>query len=792
MALEFRRALVAVFALSFCGLALEVALTRVFAVVLRYHFAFFAIALALCGLGLGSYLAHALSLRSVTARRWTSFAFAFPITTLLALWMLLAVVLPTNPNAFWLAGFVTLVPFLCLGVLLATLFGSFAEVSGRLYAADLAGAAMAAVGVIFLLNAFGGLNAVIALSALAFLTAAFLVAPRWSPIAFALSLLTFAFAIANRTGRYLDLPPLRRADPQIAKPMLQELVTGQSRIVATLWNAFCRTDAVQDKGEPDLLHLYTDGEVPALMVRLKGGDLRDGAWLMGTVMGIPYALLTMPSQKGEPPRRLNAVLALGSGGGVDVICALLAGAQRVDAVDVNPAMKVFADRFREFNGRIYERRGVHFRIAEARAFVRQTNRRYDLIVMALTQTATMGRAGLALVESFVHTKDACRDYWRRLSRRGMVALITQEPFLAMRWWLTCLEVVQEQTGKLVTDAARHLAWWQLPPDLWRFTPYRNLVVMARMPFSERDALLLRTVTKRWRVLPMAVPFVGAEEPMASVLRGEFSAADVIADIRWRQGVDVRPVTDDAPFFVDLSPTVPPLLWQFAAFAAALVIALAALVGWQQCPVIATAPQQPSVAHRLSLPFGLLTGFVALLGVGFMSVEIGLLQRSILLLGSPTHTVALFVCALLLGGAAGSWFTQGTPDAQIAERAQMAVIVVAALVSLLGWLIGPLVQALHGLPLPMRGAALFLLGFSVGVPMGMPFPLAMRWAQGEKVSVPYLWGVNGVMSVVGSVSAGMFGKLMGYSRAVILGAACYLLAAALLQLWRRDTDRTRQR
>jgi hypothetical protein len=783
MALEFRRALVAVFALSFCGLALEVALTRVFAVVLRYHFAFFAIALALCGLGLGSYLAHALSLRSVTARRWTLFAFAFPLTTLLALWVLLAVVLPTNPNAFWLAGFVTLVPFLCLGVLLATLFGTFAGVSGRLYAADLAGAATAAVGVIFLLNAFGGLNAVIALSALAFLTAAFLVAPRWSLIAIALSLLTFAFAIANRTGRYLDLPPLRRADPQIAKPMLQELATGQSRIVATLWNAFCRTDAVQDKGEPDLLHLYTDGEVPALMVRLKGGDLRDGAWLMGTLMGVPYALLTMPPQKGETPRRLNAVLALGSGGGVDVICALLAGAQQVDAIDVNPAMKVFADRFRDFNGRIYERRGVHFRIAEARAFVRQTNRRYDLIVMALTQTATMGRAGLALVESFVHTKDACRDYWRRLSRRGMVALITQEPFLAMRWWLTCLEVVQEETGKSPADAAHHLAWWQLPPELWRFTPYRNLIVMARTPFSESDALLLQTVTKRWRVLPMAVPFVGAEEPMASVLRGEFSAADVVADIRWRHGVDVRPVTDDAPFFVDLSPTVPPLLWQFAAFAAALVIALAMLVGWQRrSGADALRPSSPVLR-----PIWVLTGFVALLGVGFMLVEIGLLQRSILLLGSPTHTVALFVCALLLGGAMGSWLSQSVPDEQITERAQIAVIVVAALTSLLGWLIGPLVQALHGLPLPMRGAALFLLGFGVGVPMGMPFPLAMRWAQGQTVSVPYLWGVNGVMSVVGSVSAVMFGKLMGYSRAVILGAACYLLAAALLQLWRRHSD-----
>jgi hypothetical protein len=41
--------LLVVFLLSFCGLGTEIALTRVFAVVLHYHFAFLAIAIALCG-----------------------------------------------------------------------------------------------------------------------------------------------------------------------------------------------------------------------------------------------------------------------------------------------------------------------------------------------------------------------------------------------------------------------------------------------------------------------------------------------------------------------------------------------------------------------------------------------------------------------------------------------------------------------------------------------------------------------------------------------------------------------
>ena len=66
-------------------------------------------------------------------------------------------------------------------------------------------------------------------------------------------------------------------------------------------------------------------------------------------------------------------------------------------------------------------------------------------------------------------------------------------------------------------------------------------------------------------------------------------------------------------------------------------------------------------------------------------------------------------------------------------------------------------------------------------MGMPFPSAMRltpilWS----VSVAYLWGVNGVMSVVGSVSAVLVGKFAGYSKAIIFGAVCYLIAAALIR------------
>ncbi|MGQ9463444.1 MAG: hypothetical protein ACUVRR_10395, partial [Candidatus Fervidibacter sp.] len=352
--------LLTVFLISFCGLCAEIAMTRVFAVVLRYHFAFLAIAIALCGLGVGGYIAH--WFRQLKRLSFSWFIVGFALATLFATWFLVSVLLPNFPTAFWLAGLIALLPFLFLGLTLALIFDRYSTFSGYLYGSDLAGAAAAAAGSILLLNAFGGLNALVFISGISFFAAAILDSQGFTGrfVFLVVSIGCFGFSFANRNYRLFDLPPINHAQPEMVKPMLAELATGKSKIVATIWNSFARTDVVKDEGVDDLLHIYTDGEVPALMVRLRKGDLRDGLWLMNSLLGVPYALFTFPKAKGEKRRQINSVLALGSGGGVDVVCSLIAGAKRVDAVDINPAMKVFAEKFREFNGGIYEKRGVNF------------------------------------------------------------------------------------------------------------------------------------------------------------------------------------------------------------------------------------------------------------------------------------------------------------------------------------------------------------------------------------------------------------------------------------------------
>jgi len=52
-------------------------------------------------------------------------------------------------------------------------------------------------------------------------------------------------------------------------------------------------------------------------------------------------------------------------------------------------------------------------------------------------------------------------------------------------------------------------------------------------------------------------------------------------------------------------------------------------------------------------------------------------------------------------------------------------------------------------------------------------------------VPWAWGVNGAMSVLGSVAALVIALLTGFNQALLVGAALYLLAVVCIRRPRRS-------
>src|SRR5262249_50255848 len=154
---------------SFAALLLELALTRLFSVVLFYHFAFLAISIALLGLGAGGVFAYIkrgklakTQTRVLAARLCCWNAVAIPVVLAIVLHLPVSLALTWNNllrlTVMYLAA---AVPFLLTGVLFSVVFAREAGSIPRLYGADLLGGALACLGVVPLLNWMGGPNTIL-------------------------------------------------------------------------------------------------------------------------------------------------------------------------------------------------------------------------------------------------------------------------------------------------------------------------------------------------------------------------------------------------------------------------------------------------------------------------------------------------------------------------------------------------------------------------------------------------------------------------------------------------------
>ena len=174
-------------------------------------------------------------------------------------------------------------------------------------------------------------------------------------------------------------------------------------------------------------------------------------------------------------------------------------------------------------------------------------------------------------------------------------------------------------------------------------------------------------------------------------------------------------------------------------------------------------------------------YFACLGLGFITVELALLQNLTLLLGHPIFTLSVLLFTLLAAGGVGSALSRRVPAA-------VACVVVAFL------------GVLYAFALPRLVPHLLALGFVARVLVAIARHRADRPGDGYAVSSralragrgalpapPFFWGLNGVMSVVGSVGTVVLALAFGFRVAMIAGAACYLIAAIAARSVDRQAD-----
>ncbi len=244
--------------------------------------------------------------------------------------------------------------------------------------------------------------------------------------------------------------------------------------------------------------------------------------------------------------------------------------------------------------------------------------------------------------------------------------------------------------------------------------------------------------------------------------------------------DLRPITLDRPSFyavLRLS-QLGTILKRLEILPQAEVGALVNLAVLAQAAVIALVvlivPLLGGVRARAgSFGTGRAILYFAALGLGFLFIELFLIDRASFYLNDRTSGFSLVLTGMLIFSGLGSMTTKRFA-ANPARGAKLAIAV--ALVWCIAARLGlePAMLATLDLPWLARAALVIVAIAPVSFALGLPFPLGLQ-RTGSGAFLPWAWGINGAFSVVSTPLANLIALQEGYS-GVLSGAIVLYLAA----------------
>lgn len=793
-------------------IATELLLTRLFSVQLWYHFAFLAVSVALLGGALGGVVVHLLQRRlgerglRLLAAAATSALGPALLAVELALLRLAPDWFGAGPDAMFtsltlrlgaLIGFATL-PFLLGGVALACVMRLFAARAHVVYGADLVGAAAGCIAVPLVIGTLGGPGA---LWFLAFLcgpaagalawgsglpgrAAALFAAGGLAVVAPAGLLARHAGGLDLRVAKGIDLEERR---PEFAAWNSYSLVTVLDGGVFAGWGPSPRRTGPV----PPQKTLVIDMNALTPLIAFDG-DFHDVSFVARDLSAFVY--LVRP--------RVAAVCVLGAGGGKDVLAALALGAGHVTAVEINEIIvrDVMLDRYRDWTGGLYARPDVQVVTADARGFLHRTDRRFDIIQLSMVDTsAATGAGAYALTENGLYTREAFSDYLGRLAPGGILSVATLSlPDLALgaRLALLAREAVARREGD--PRAGIVVLRLRLPH---RRAVWMNDVLVKPDGFSAEEIDRIDRLAE-WLGFERVRPEGGAASAPADAeaawiarILAEPDAGRLAAAVAdWP--LDVSAPTDDRPYFfyqnrlrdwpeVLFAPSPSHLLGNglyflaHAGLAAGLLLLLLAGIPF----AVARRRLAGDLRRR-----GRLLAVAVALGLGFMCLELALVQRLGPYLGRPAWALALVLGGLLLAAGLGSRLLAGPGAPARASRLRYAPLVLVLLGGAAAWLLPPLLSATLRFGDAGRLVVAAAVTLPAGFAAGIPFPLLLRRADAEApAAVPWLWAVNGAAGVFGSILATVVSIHVGIRAAFVVAAAAYGLAFAAGFVRRRPQE-----
>ena len=740
---------------------LQIAVTRLLSVMLWYHWAFFAISLAMLGVGAPGVWLSFVEDRERWLRPlllWASITVPLGILAMLHVAHLF-------PDYAILVCLACLLPgALCMGgAVCVLLLEAKGRSIARMYAFDLLGACVGALAVIPLLWTVPTPRLAAAVGLLPL--AGYVLVGGRRVVAGVLALASLGLLVTHEPLRlkhskgYAETtktttPIFERWTPT-ARITVFDNIFWKNPGEAFGWGLGARPP----QEAPQQWWIEQDGSAGTPITSFDG-KLEPLRYLLWDVTGAGYEM--------RPPDR---VAIIGTGGGRDVLTARLAGARNIDAIELNGALvEALRGPFAAFSGGVYDLPGVRPLVGEGRSVLTRSAGGYDLIQISLIDSWAATAAGAySLSENALYTMDSYRLYFSKLTPNGLVSTSR---------WLRGSNGIEIPRLVLLVQAALRAEGIQDPNAHMALVQGGAVgtVLMSRTPLSaqERERLASLSAERGWIV---HWPPTGVA-PRDLWLRRVVQEGPV--DPRF-SGLRLHPPTDDAPFFFQvLSPfTASAEKFHANGVNGEGMLALQRLIIVMGAITLALffAPFLfgGRAGKRIGAGWRFWGGSIYFIsiGVGFMLIELSWLQRLILYLGHPSHATTVGVGAMLAGAGLGSMASARVDH----EKAARWGFVVPLFLLLVNTVLAPVFAATLGAPMAGRVAIAVLLLAPAAFLMGFCFPIGMvRFGERSRA---WFWALNGAAGVLSSVLSLALAMQFGLAMVGQLGAAVYVVVWLLV-------------
>ena len=773
--------------LSAAIIAFQLSLIQILSIVQWHHFAYMVISVALLGFGAagtalslakkffveraeailpglmtlsGLAMALSISIAQTEALRFDSYLLFADYSHL---WKLLTTYL------------LFFIPFFLGALAIGIIFIKYIDKIGVLYFANMFGSGLGGVAAVFLMWIFfpEKLPAVIAAIALA---AGVIIVPREQRNVF-----TFIVTITVAVLVFMYMTPARLYLSEY-KSLTKTLNLPDSKIILKESSPYGLIEIVSTpylRYAPGLSIKYPG------VVSVENSAFNNGEWVGPLIStksdALNYLLFTTENLAFITGER-KSVLVLGAGTGRQVKSALLNDAERIVSVESNKALiNLLENKIADRVDNLFKNKSVRPQNISPRTFLLSTKQKFDLITLPVID-AFGGSVGMyALQEQYLLTIESFNEMLSALNHNGAVCISTyidypyRNPLKILATFAEVFELSKIENPENYIAAIKN---WNTITFLIKKDPITSPETDSIRSFCERmnfDPLLLPGIAEHEREKFNRLQDTSIYSMLDKILLSKEEREKLYAEYPF----NIKPATDNQPYFSQF------LQWK-------TIPLLADLFGNQSVPffevgyllMYLTFIQITILATILIIVPIFRIGFkgggklktllyFSGLGLGYMLIEIILIQRFTLYFGNVIYAAALVVCLMLVSSGFGSLVSQKITPKPYRIILIVSFIIISFIIYALflsGWL-----KTTIGFSLTAKIVLSFLWIAPPAFFMGMPFPLGLKLLSfSNDLQIPWAWGINGVFSVVSAVLATIIAVELGFVWVMVFAIGAYLI------------------